>query len=208
MDCFYSASADFKLNHLTGIDVSFLNQSMTMHHDEQFPLGIMPMLPFCDARFTDVDRNLSAIGGMHQFCKATAVIHIHFHCIFELFFRQISQVQAIQLLRKGDVRHLRHQQRLWLPFELLKQIYNLTEGNLMCHRNITLGFLANGNIYDSIITIYIRYSNSVNNRQHQIFIYLSCSHLASITAASARVAKLSGLKIPFSFPLITSNPLR
>lgn len=57
---------------------------MTMHHNEQLPLGIVPMLSLGDARFADVDRNLPAIGGMYQFRKTATFIHIHLHDILEI----------------------------------------------------------------------------------------------------------------------------
>ena len=54
MDSFNSIPGNLKLHRLTGIDVAFLNQTMTSHYDEQFPLAVVPVLPLGDSRATDM----------------------------------------------------------------------------------------------------------------------------------------------------------
>ena len=39
-------SAYFKFHRLIGVNVALLDQSMTMHNDELFPLAVMPVLAF------------------------------------------------------------------------------------------------------------------------------------------------------------------
>lgn len=70
-------AGNLKLNHLAGIDVPLLNQPMPMHHDKQFPLGVMPMLTLCNPRLADIYRNLPTVICMHNLREAAAVIYVY-----------------------------------------------------------------------------------------------------------------------------------
>ena len=85
-------SAYLKLHHFSGINISFLNQSMSCHNNKKLPFAVVPMLPLGDPRLTDIDRNLSTILCMHKLRKRTAIIHIHFQRICELFFWKICKI--------------------------------------------------------------------------------------------------------------------
>lgn len=74
-------TGNFKLYRFAGVDVPLLNQSVTSHHNEQLPLGVVPVLPLGDARAADVDAHLPAVGGMHQFREGTTVVHVHLQSI-------------------------------------------------------------------------------------------------------------------------------
>src|SRR5699024_1823784 len=78
VDRFNLISADLKLHHLSGMNVPLLDETMSCHYDKQFPFGIMPVLAFCDPRLADINADLSTIGSMYQFRKASAVITVHF----------------------------------------------------------------------------------------------------------------------------------
>ena len=95
MDSFNSIPGNLKLHRLSGIDVALLNQTMTSHYDEQFPLAVVPVLPLGDSRATDIDGHLSTICCVNQLCKRTAIVHIHLQGILELVSRQVSQIKRI-----------------------------------------------------------------------------------------------------------------
>ena len=40
----------FELHRLAGVDVALLDEAMTVHHDELFPLAVVPVLALGDAR--------------------------------------------------------------------------------------------------------------------------------------------------------------
>lgn len=75
---------NLKLHRFSGVDVPFLNQTVTSNHDEQLPLGVVPVLPLGDARAADVDAHLTAIGGMHQFRERATVVRIHLEGVLKL----------------------------------------------------------------------------------------------------------------------------
>lgn len=57
--------------------VTKLNKSVTADYYELLPLGVMPMLSFCDSWFGDVYADLTAIQGMNEFCETASVIDVH-----------------------------------------------------------------------------------------------------------------------------------
>ena len=75
---------NLKLHRFAGVDVSLLNQTVTSDHNEQLPLGVVPVLPLGNARTADVDAHLSAVGGVHQLGERATVVHVHLQGILEL----------------------------------------------------------------------------------------------------------------------------
>ena len=55
VDGFDLIPRDLKFHRFASIDVPLLNQSVTGNHDEQFPFGVVPVLPLGDAGLTDID---------------------------------------------------------------------------------------------------------------------------------------------------------
>ena len=135
MDSLNFVPGNFKLHRFSSVDVSLLNQSVTCHHNEQLPLGVVPVLPLGDARTADVNAHLPTVSGMNQFRERTTVVHVHLQGILELVRRQIGQVQGVQFLCKRAVRHLGHHKRTRLRLELLQQIYDLAQRDLVGHGN-------------------------------------------------------------------------
>ena len=127
------------------------------------------MLLLGDARATDVDAHLPAVGGMNQFGKGTTVVHVHLQSILELIRRQIGQVQGVQLLGKRAVRHLRHHERGRLCLELLQQIHNLTKRDLVGHGNaaVTAIFFQNS-LYTVKFTVLLLAFQQVKHSLYQI----------------------------------------
>ena len=141
---------NLKFHRFPGVDVPLLNQAMTGDHNEQLPLGVVPVLPLGDAWTADVDAHLTAIGGVHQFRERATVIHVHLEGILELVCRQIDQVQGVQLFGKGAIRHFRHHERSRLCLEFLKQIHNLPQRDLVGHGNTAVTSLC---FQDSLHTV-------------------------------------------------------
>lgn len=54
MNCFNLFATDFKFHCFSGIDVAFLNESVSRNDNEQLPLGVVPIQTLCDAGFADV----------------------------------------------------------------------------------------------------------------------------------------------------------
>ena len=117
MDCFDLVSADFKVENFVRVDTTLLDQSMSAHNDEEFPLGVVPMLSFGDAWFADVDAYLTAVQSMDELCERASVVDIHLERECDLLFWQIAQVCAVELLCKGVLWDLWDHEGLWLVGE-------------------------------------------------------------------------------------------
>ena len=107
MDALDIVTRHFKINHLIGAEFAFLNQAMTGHDDEEFPLGVVPVLAFGDAGLGDVDADLTTIQSVNQLRERTTVIHIHLQRESNFLFGQVAEICAIELLCKRVGRNLR-----------------------------------------------------------------------------------------------------
>ena len=160
---------NFKFHRLSGVNIPFLNQAVTGNHDEQFPLGVVPVLPLRDARAADVDAHLSAIGGVYQLGERTTVVHVHLQGILKLVRGQIGQVQRIQLLGKGAVRHFRHHQSDGLCFELLQKIHDFAQRNLVGHWNTAVATVCLQNsLYTVKFTVLLLALQQVKHPFYQV----------------------------------------
>ena len=90
-------SGNLKLHGFPGVDVALTDQAVTRHHDEQLPLGVVPVLALGNAGAADVDGHLAAVGGVDELGKGAPVVRVHFQGVLELIRGQIGQVQGIQL---------------------------------------------------------------------------------------------------------------
>ena len=59
-------ASDFKLYDFICAEFTLLDKAVTADNDEELPLGVVPMLSFCDARLADVYRDLTAVESVHQ----------------------------------------------------------------------------------------------------------------------------------------------
>ena len=59
VDCFNLITRNLEADLLPGVDVPFFNQTMPMNHNKLLPLGVVPVLPLGDARFANVDADIS-----------------------------------------------------------------------------------------------------------------------------------------------------
>ena len=55
VDTLNVVACDFELYHLIGAELALLNEAVTGDHDEELPLGVVPVLAFGDAGLADVD---------------------------------------------------------------------------------------------------------------------------------------------------------
>ena len=83
-------AANLELQNLVRAHSALLNKTMTAHHNEKFPFGIMPMLSLGNSRFADVDTYLTNANRLYQFCETTARIDIHLERKCDLFLGKIA----------------------------------------------------------------------------------------------------------------------
>ena len=160
---------NLKLHRLAGVDVPLLNQAVTGHDDEQLPFGVVPVLPLGDARLRDVDAHLPAIGGVDELGKGAPVVRIHFQGILELIRGQIGQVQGIQLLCKGAIRHLGHHEGRRLRLELLQQVHDLAQGDLVGHGDAAVASVGlQDGLYALELTVLLFAFQQVEHALHQV----------------------------------------
>ena len=111
---FYLVARDFKVEDLIGAYLSLLDEALTANYDEEFPLGVVPVLALSDARLGDVDADLSAVKGVDELGKGASRVNIHLQGEGYFFLGQVTQVGAVELLGKGAFWNLRYQESLWL----------------------------------------------------------------------------------------------
>ena len=72
MDGLGLVAGHFKFQHVLTADAALLNQPMPRHHNEKFPLGIVPVLALRDAGLGNIHAELPAALGFQQLGKAAA----------------------------------------------------------------------------------------------------------------------------------------
>ena len=133
MHRFNFVTGHFKVHHRIGLavfirsDATFLDESVPRHHDEEFPLRVVPVLSFCNSRFRDVDGKLPAVDGLHKFRKTPTGVDVHLQRKLHGRLRQVREVRGIEFLRKGTRRNLRHQKGLRFCFEGVKPIHDFAQ---------------------------------------------------------------------------------
>ena len=55
VDALDVVARDFKLDDFIRAELALLNEAVTADHDEELPLGVVPVLAFGDAGLADVD---------------------------------------------------------------------------------------------------------------------------------------------------------
>ena len=94
-------SGDFFTGHLkfddfAAADSALLNQTVTGNDDENFRLGVVPVLAADNAGAGDVDGDLSCVLRLQQFRENAAVIDMHVQMAGDALLRQIGQIGGIQ----------------------------------------------------------------------------------------------------------------
>ncbi len=169
MDSLDLIPGNLKLHRFPGVDIPFLNQAVTGDHNEQLPLGVVPVLPLGDSGTADVDAHLPAIGGVYQLGKGTTVVHVHLKGVLKLVRGKIGQVQGVQFLSERAFRHLRHQERSRLCLELLQQIHNFPQRNLVGHGNAAVATVCFQNSLHTVkFTVLLLAFQQVKHSLYQI----------------------------------------
>ena len=160
---------NLKLHRLAGVDVPLLNQAVTGHDDEQFPLGVVPVLALGDAGAADVDGHLAAVGGVDELGKGAPVVRVHFQGILEFVGGQIGQVQGIQLLGKAAIGHFRHHQGRRLRLELLQQVHDFSQGDLVGHGDAAVASVGlQDGLYALELAVLLLVFQQVEHALHQV----------------------------------------
>ena len=169
VDRLHLIAGNLKLHRLAGVDVPLLNQAVTGHHDEQLPLGVVPVLALGDAGAADVDGHLAAVGGVNELGKGAPVVRVHFQGIPEFVGGQIGQVQGIQLLSKAAIGHFRHHQSGGLCLELLQQVNDLAQGDLVGHGDTAVASVGlQDGLYALELTVLLLALQQVEHALHQV----------------------------------------
>ena len=108
-----------------------LDEAVALDHYELLPLGVVPVLAFGDARFADVDADLTAVQGVNQFGERASVVHVHLQVEDCAFLWKIAEIGAVKSLGKAVSRNLRDHQCPWHLLELMEQINDFSQGCLM-----------------------------------------------------------------------------
>ena len=104
---------------------------MATDYDEEFPLGIVPMLTFGDTWLADVDAYLATVQCMYELSERTPVINIHLQRERDLLFWKITEICAVQLLCKRVLWDLWDHESLWLVSKAVDQVYNLAKSDFV-----------------------------------------------------------------------------
>ena len=83
-------TADFIVQDLITPLFAHLDKAMTGNHYKLFPLGVVPMLAFGDARLGYVYAYLTAVKGVYKFGKRAAIIYVHLQVEDSLLLRKIT----------------------------------------------------------------------------------------------------------------------
>ena len=94
-------SGDFFTGHLkfddfAAADSTLLNQTVTGNDDENFGLGVVPVLAADDTGAGNVDGDLPCVLCLQQFRENAAVIDMHVQMAGDALLRQIGQIGGIQ----------------------------------------------------------------------------------------------------------------
>ena len=138
MDGLDLLARDFELPYLVTADAALLDEPAACNDDEEFPLAVMPMLPFRDARPRDVHAELSALLRLEKLGKAAARILVHLEGKGRFLLGKIGKIGRIQLLCKAPRRDLGKDERLRLRTETLQKIDDLPQRHLMGDRHIAI----------------------------------------------------------------------
>ena len=99
-------AGDLELNDLVRAQFALLDEAVSTYHNEELPLGVVPVLAFGDAGTGDIDGDLAAVEGVDQLGEGAAVIDIHLEREGHFLLGQVAEVGAVELLGKGALRDL------------------------------------------------------------------------------------------------------
>ena len=108
VDALDVVARDFKLDDLAFrvVEVALLDEAVATDHDEELPLGVVPVLSLGDAWLADVDAHLATIQGMHQLGEGSSVVDIHLQREGDFLLWEIREISAVKLLGETAVGNL------------------------------------------------------------------------------------------------------
>ena len=77
MDGLNPLAAHLEVEDFVRVDSPLLYQGPAADHDEQLPLGVVPVLAFRDSRPGNVDAELSAVRGLENLSERAALVNVH-----------------------------------------------------------------------------------------------------------------------------------
>ena len=113
---------NFPLQHAAFgvIEVTLLDEAVTLDHNELLKLGVVPVLALGYAGLGNVDAHLTGIKGVYQLGEAAAVIYVHPERECGLLVWQVAEVGTVEFLSKTADWNLRNHQCLGLGCEGLE----------------------------------------------------------------------------------------
>lgn len=137
-------SGDFFAGHLkfddfAAADSALLNQTVTGNDDENFGLGVVPVLAADNAGAGDVDGDLACVLCLQQFRKNAAVINMHVQVVCDAVFGQIGQIGGIQFFCQRTGWNLRNHAVSAKALEAGEQVHNFAQCRLMRHGDEAVG---------------------------------------------------------------------
>ena len=132
------AAVHLKFQDFLGTDFPLLDQAVATDHHKELPLGVVPMLALCDARFGDVHRNLSAVSGFQKLGEAAPFVYVHLQREGPFLPGQVGQVGGIELFGEAVRGNLRQHQRLGLGLERFQQLHDFSQGHLVGGGNVAI----------------------------------------------------------------------
>ena len=129
MDSLDPLAADLEIAHLVRADPALLDQGAAGDHDEEFPFGVVPVLPLGGAGPGDVHAELAAVFGAQQLREAAPGIAFHLREKAGLFFGKVAQIGGIELFGEGIMGHFRHHQTSGLIPEAVQKGGDLPQGD-------------------------------------------------------------------------------
>lgn len=101
------------------VQVALLDEAVATDHDEELPLGVVPVLTLGDARLADVDADLTTIQGMYQLGEGASSIDVHLQREGDLLLREVREIRGVKLLGETAVGNLGDGQGLGLLGEFV-----------------------------------------------------------------------------------------
>ena len=88
----------FEFDYFIGAEPTLLDEAVTADHNEELPLGVVPVLTLGYTGLGDVDADLAAIQGVHQLGEGATVVNVHLQREGHFLLGQVTQVGAVEFL--------------------------------------------------------------------------------------------------------------
>ena len=151
VDGLHPVPAHLEVEHLVRVYPPLLYQGPAADHDEQLPLGVVPVLSFGHSRFGNVDAELAAARGLEDLRERAALVYVHLQWEYRLFLGQVAQVCGVELLGERAAGNLRHHERLRLVVERAQQPHYLPEPHAVRHGAVAVAPVTVRDRFESVV---------------------------------------------------------